>query len=53
MLAENVGFGSKNPMEAIILMLIDDGDPKDRKMRRNLLDPSHKYVGFALGKHKI
>ena len=26
MLAENVGFGSQNPLEAVILMLIDDGD---------------------------
>lgn len=27
MLVENVNFGSLNPLESIILMLIDDGDP--------------------------
>jgi hypothetical protein len=32
MLAENVCFGSLNPIEAIVLMLIDDGD-NSRKMR--------------------
>ena len=53
MLAENVCFGSSHPVESIILMLIDDGDPTDRKMRENLLDPSHKFVGLATGKHKL
>ena len=53
MLAENVCYGTLNPLEAIILMLIDDGDPKERKMRENLLDPIHRYVGFATNRHKF
>ena len=35
------------------MMLIDDGDPSDRKMRENLLDPTHRFIGFAGGKHKF
>lgn len=31
-------------------MLIDDGDA-ERKMRENLLDPSHRFFGMAVGKH--
>ena len=53
MLAENVLFGSTHPTESIVLMLIDDGDPELRKMRENLLDPSHRFIGFAVGKHKF
>lgn len=51
MLAENVLFGTLNSIEAIILMLIDDND-KDRKMRENLLDPSHKMFAMAFSYHK-
>eukprot|EP00347_Sterkiella_histriomuscorum_P022639 403337718 len=53
MLAENVAFGSYQPLEALILMLIDDGDIQDRKMRENLLDPAVRYIGFSTGKHKF
>ena len=53
MLAENAGFGSAHPTEALVMMLIDDGDPDCRKMRENLLDPTHRYIGFAVGKHKF
>jgi len=53
MLGENVCFGTHNAFEAIILMLIDDGDPLERKMRSNILDPNHRYVGFATGRHKF
>jgi hypothetical protein len=52
MLAENVVFGTKNPVETFILMIINDSDPDERKMRGNLLDPSHKRIGFAVGNHK-
>lgn len=53
MLAENVCFGTTIATEAIIMMLVDDGDPSDRKMRENLLDATHKYIGFSTGKHKF
>jgi hypothetical protein len=32
-------------------MLIDDGDD-ERKMRQNLLDPSHKLFGMGVSRHK-
>jgi len=47
-----VSFGSKNPMEALVLMMVDDGDSGERKMRENLMDPSHRAAGFAVGGHK-
>lgn len=50
MLAENVLYGTQNPIEAIMLMLIDDGDEM-KKMRENLIDPTHKMFGMATGKH--
>ena len=53
MLTENIIYGSMNPIECLILMLIDDGDSEHRKMRENLLDPSHRFLGFATGKHKV
>ncbi len=52
MLAENVSYGSVDPIEAIILMLIDDGDPENRVMRSNILDPTHRFIGMAQDKHK-
>jgi hypothetical protein len=52
MLAENVSYGTLDPLEAFVLMMIDDGDPKDRKMRSNFMDPTHHYFGLALAKHK-
>lgn len=53
LLAECVSFGSLHPTESLILMLVDDGDPSERKLREHLLDPKHRYFGFAIGKHKF
>jgi len=47
MLAECLGYGSSNSIEALILLLIDDGDPNSRTQRSHLLDPNHKIVGYA------
>ena len=52
MLAENVLFGTRNPIEALILMLINDGDQEFRKMRDNLLDPAHRNFAMSVGNHK-
>ncbi len=45
--AENVFSGSGNPLEALILLLIDHGVP-NKGHRLNLLDPSFGKMGAAL-----
>jgi len=45
--AENIFSGSGNPLEALILLLIDHGVP-DKGHRLNLLDPSFGKMGAAI-----
>ena len=53
MLGENIAYSTSNPIEAIILMLIDDGDNRHRTMRSHVLDPTHRMIGMASGPHKF
>ena len=50
MWAENIVFESKDPVEIVALMLINDGD-STRAQRENALDPFHQIVGVAFGTH--
>lgn len=49
--AENLDFGSKNGLNCLVSLLVDDG-VQARGHRRNLLNPKVKYVGVAAGNHK-
>jgi uncharacterized protein YkwD len=46
--AENLFVGNPNPLEALIMLLIDYGVP-DKGHRVNLLDPSFNISGFSFG----
>jgi uncharacterized protein YkwD len=47
---ENIGYGNNDPREIVIQLLIDDGVP-DRGHRANILDPTFRVVGIAVGSH--
>ena len=56
MLSEVVGFGTQNPTEALILMMLINNDNSAHgddftKTLDNFLNPIHKQFGFALAKH--
>jgi len=53
MLGENIAYSTSNPVEAVVLMLIDDGDYINRTMRSHVLDPSHRMIGMSSGWHKF
>lgn len=44
--AENLFWGSPSPLEALVLLLIDEG-VKDKGHRRNLFDPSFTLMGIS------
>ena len=49
--SENLDFGTKNPLNMLVNLLIDDG-VKQRGHRKNLHNPENKYVGVGIGFHK-
>ena len=50
MIAENIDFGSSNPLDILIALLVDEGIP-DRGHRKNILEKNFKYIGISIGKH--
>lgn len=51
-IGENIRFGSNEPTEIIINLLIDDG-VEARGQRKNILNKEFKYVGAALAGHDV
>lgn len=49
---ENIFYGLGDARLIVILLLVDDGVPS-RDHRINLLNASFKYVGVAVGPHKV
>jgi len=49
-IAENIDYGSFDPRQIVISLLIDDGVP-DRGHRKNILDPCFQFVGVSFGNH--
>mmetsp|Transcript_38478 Transcript_38478/g.39907 ORF Transcript_38478/g.39907 Transcript_38478/m.39907 type:complete len:275 (-) Transcript_38478:122-946(-) len=49
--AENIDFGSKEAINCLIDLLIDDGVEK-RGHRKNLMNPAINYIGVASHAHK-
>ena len=45
-LGENLSFGFREPADAVLWLLIDDGDPK-RSHRGNILDEAFEHLGCA------
>ena len=48
---ENLDFGSNDPEEVVIHLLIDDG-VSNRGHRKNLLEPAFRHVGAACRPHR-
>jgi uncharacterized protein YkwD len=48
---ENLDFGSKNAVDIIINLLVDDGI-ENRPHRGHLFNPKFNYVGIGLAEHK-
>ena len=66
MLSESISYGSSNPIEAIILMILLYSDQEALNLKtnssatlrltgalENFLDPNHHLFGIAMGKHKL
>lgn len=51
-IGENIRFGSNDPTEIIINLLIDDG-VEARGQRKNILNKEFKYIGAALAGHDV
>jgi len=51
MIAENCDYGSTEPLEIVMSLLIDDGIAS-LGHRKNILHPGLNYVGIAIEKHK-
>jgi uncharacterized protein YkwD len=49
---ENIDYGSGNARRTVTALLIDDGVPS-RGHRRNLLNGTFKFVGIAVGPHRL
>lgn len=49
-LGENIVFEEPNPIEILLLMLVEDGNPA-RGHRKNLLNPDFSFLGIAAGPH--
>jgi uncharacterized protein YkwD len=50
--AENIAYGLNDSRETVIAQVLDFG-VEDRGHRRNLLNPSWRYVGIACGPHTL
>ena len=50
-LGENIDFGSKNAQQVLISLLTDDG-VLSRPHRQHIFNPSYKYFGIGVSKHK-
>lgn len=48
--AENCCFGPLTPLEAVLSLVVDDGEAS-RGHRRNIFDHRHRFVGVAHGLH--
>lgn len=66
MLSENICYGTSNPLEAIVLMILLYSDQEVLGSKNsltttvrltgaleNFLDPNHHLFGIAMGKHTI
>jgi hypothetical protein len=66
MLSESISYGSSNPIEAIIMMILLYSDQEALGLKNNsstsirltgalenFLDPNHHLFGIAMGKHKL
>jgi uncharacterized protein YkwD len=49
---ENIAYGNKDARRIVTSLLIDDG-VLSRGHRRNLLDGTFKFVGVAVGRHRV
>lgn len=49
--AENIDFGTKKGLNALLSFIIDDGVP-NRGHRKNLLNGAYRLFGIAMGPHK-
>ena len=49
--AENIAYGSKEPKEIVLQLLIDDG-VADRGHRKNLFSDSYSVIGVGYSTHK-
>jgi uncharacterized protein YkwD len=49
---ENIDYGNKEPRRIVTSLLIDDGVPS-RGHRANLLNGGFKFVGVAMGPHRV
>ena len=65
MLSESISYGSSNPIEAIILMILLYSDQEALNLKtnssatlrltgalENFLDSNHHLFGIAMGKHR-
>ncbi len=50
MIGENIDYGSSNPIEILLTLLIDEGIT-DRGHRKNILEKDFKYIGLSIGYH--
>jgi len=51
-IGENIAYGHEDSRKIVTSLLIDDG-VLSRGHRRNLLDETFKFVGVAVGRHRI
>jgi uncharacterized protein YkwD len=51
-IAENIQYGSDNPIEVVLRLLIDEKVP-NLAHRKNLLAPQGRYIGVASEPHKV
>lgn len=51
MIAENCDYGNEEPLDIVMALLIDDGI-KSLGHRKNILEPTYRWIGIAIEKHK-
>ncbi len=50
-IAENIHYGSEQPLRIVLDLLIDEG-VAGRGHRKNILDPAARWVGVGLARHR-